>query len=95
MMQTSLFNYQEERENKNTLYEELKKIGYVDNHKMSILQVLWDLKSHQSNEVVNAGGKQYNARILELRREGWNIISERSINNSFFFRLLSHTKREI
>jgi hypothetical protein len=92
-MQLDLLNFEGASDSKKYLYDELKKNGYVDSHKMYILETLWDLKSHTSNEVVSAGGKQYNARVLELRREGWNIVCERGLDNQFYFRLLNHNRR--
>lgn len=100
MTQSTLFNFQEKANQDSSsysLYKELSDAGYVDNHKRQILEALWDLKSHSSDEIVLAGGKQYNARVLELRRAGWNIVSERSTSSShkFFFRLLSKDRRMI
>lgn len=59
------------------LYTELQQIGYTTGHQYQILSLLSDLQVHSTDEVMTAGGKQYNARILELRREGWDIESVR------------------
>ena len=69
-------------------YMTLEEIGYIDNHKTRILGLLWDLEEHPSDEVVKVGGKQYNARVLELRREGWKIVAIRKSATSFNFQLL-------
>ena len=95
MSQSSLFDFERAKPVSNGLYEELKTCGYVDSHKRSILELLWDMKSHASKSVQLAGGAQYNARILELRRDGWEIVTERSGEDPkiFFFRLYSHRRR--
>jgi hypothetical protein len=95
MSQSSLFDFQETKFVQQGLYDELKQCGYVDSHKKNILELLWDMKSHASKSVQLAGGAQYNARILELRRDGWEIITERSGEDPkiFFFRLYSHRRR--
>jgi hypothetical protein len=87
-IQTTLDNYNEEL----NVYLSLKDCGYIDNHKSQILLALWDLKPHTSDEVSVLGGKQYNARILELRRDGWDIVSARS-GLKFFFELKSRSRR--
>ena len=81
MVQTTLENY---TRTDVSLYDALKSCGYVDNHKLQILSALWDLETHNSDEIAKLGGKQYNARILELRRDGWKIINFRSGLKSFF-----------
>lgn len=76
------------------LFSELSECGYVEGHKRSLLILLWDLRSHSLPEIMSAGGSQYNARILELRREGWDIVNERSLQPvKSFYRLQSHTRR--
>lgn len=72
------------------VYSELKRLGYVENKKADILFLLWDLKNHSSSELVFVGGLQYNARIFELRREGFSIVSERLNDGSFTYRLENH-----
>lgn len=69
-------------------------MGYIGSHKDFILRLLWDKEEHTSDSVALAGGKQYNARILELRREGWQIIAIKQDKARFNFKLLSHDKRE-
>jgi hypothetical protein len=74
------------------LYKELESSGYVDNYKARVLKLLWDLELHESDDVVRQGGKQYNARINELRKEGWNIVSVRQ-GKKFKFQLQSREQR--
>jgi hypothetical protein len=74
------------------LYTALKQCGYIDSHKQQILKVLWDMQAHPNDEVVRAGGKQYNARILELRRDGWDIVCRR-IGQKYCFQLKSNERR--
>lgn len=81
-MQTSIVEYFD-------LNSILEQLGYKDNHQRQILSLLWDMQEHSSDSVAAAGGKQYNARILELRRKGWNIISLRKGKVCFNFKLLS------
>jgi hypothetical protein len=99
IIQSTLYNYQDTQGEQTLIpsrvYSELKLLGYVDNCKAQILFLLWDLKSHGLGEVKFAGGSQYNARILELRREGWKIINERSLNPiRSYYRLIDHARRE-
>ncbi len=75
-------------------YCELMQLGYVDGHKKAILCVLADMLPHSSDEVVMAGGKQYNARILELRRDGWNIVAVRKEKTRWDFMLLERERRK-
>jgi hypothetical protein len=95
LTQATLFNYDNLKDDKSFLYKDLCEAGYVDSHKYQILRLLWDLKSHASKEIQFAGGSQYNARVLELRREGWNIISERGFDTpiSTYFRLINRQQR--
>jgi hypothetical protein len=88
-LQTTLDNYKETNQG---IYQILKDTGYVDNHKAQILATLFDLKMHNSDEIASLGGKQYNARILELRRDGWDIVSIRS-GLKFFFKLREQKRR--
>ena len=90
MVQTTLDNFQDDVSV--SIYQILKDTGYIDNHKAQILTALFDLKAHSSDEIASLGGKQYNARILELRRDGWDIVSVRS-GLKFFFKLQSKTRR--
>ena len=76
------------------VYEELRRLYYIDNHKDAILRLLWPLKEVSGDLIAQAGGKQYNARILELRRDGWQIIAIRRGRVSFNFQLLSRERRE-
>lgn len=38
-----------------------------------VRDLLWDLKWHHFNELGRVGGVRYGARLLELRRLGWEI----------------------
>ena len=49
---------------------------YVQNHHQAILRLLSDYRWHSTAEIAKYGGKQYNARIYELRQEGYNIVNE-------------------
>lgn len=92
-VQATLYNFEDVRPV--DFYSELKSSGYLQGCKADILRLLWDLKSHSLFEVKLAGGSQYNARILELRRDGWNIINERSVAPvRSFYRLLNKEKRK-
>lgn len=96
-MKSILYNFESEPQSKNDdgLYLELQECGYVDNHKRAILERLWDMNPHTTQEIQIAGGAQYNARIKELRTDGWEIVSERALGTppKFFFRLLTRMKR--
>jgi hypothetical protein len=48
---------------------------YVQNHHSAILRLLSDHHWHSIAEISKYGGKQYNARIYELRQEGYNIVN--------------------
>lgn len=92
MAQATLYNFGEVT--REDFFLELRSLGYLDDCKASLLKLLWDLKSHSLVEVKLAGGSQYNARIFELRREGWNIINERSVDPlRSFYRLISRVRR--
>lgn len=97
MTQATLYNFQEITSDSSDLYKELQALGYVDNHKRAILELLWDLKPHTTKEVQIAGGAQYNARVKELRSDGWSIVSERALGTpaKFYFRLQYKERRWI
>lgn len=86
-MQLSLEKYTESQ----AWREHLKRLGYIESKKAEILFLLWDLNFHNTKQVNEAGGSQYNARIKELRNEGWDIDSEKLANGEWGFRLI---KRE-
>ena len=70
-----------------SIYIDLLDIGYQESHQGMILQLLSDLKEHSSDEVAIAGGKQYNARILELRAKGYDIVAIRINKCQFNYKL--------
>ena len=61
-----------------SLYQELSQ-EYIPNHLNRLMALLSDGLEHSTEEVIKVAGKQYNARIYELRKLGFNIISMRSI----------------
>ena len=65
---------------------------YIEFHQNRLLQLLWDCSAHTNDEVLQVAGKQYNARILELRRQGYDIVSTRQ-DGKFCFALLAKIKR--
>ena len=65
---------------------------YCFEHQSQLLALLWDMNLHSNDQVIQVAGKQYNARILELRRQGWEIVSVRE-NGKFYFQMKSKMPR--
>jgi hypothetical protein len=76
MNQTSLFDFgQKVQTNPQQLFEDLKNSGALDTQKRTILNILMDFEWH-TTATISKYIKQYNARIYELRKEGFYIVSE-------------------
>ena len=74
-----------------SLYQELQ-VNYVPNHLSKLLSLLSDSLAHSTDEIIKVAGKQYNARIYELRKLGFDIVSIRN-KDIFFYKL--HSKVDI
>lgn len=44
-------------------------------HRAAVLQLMLDLQWHGVAELMHVGGIRYGARLLELRRQGWKVVS--------------------
>jgi hypothetical protein len=54
-----------------------------------LLDLLWDLQWHEHLELRGASGKCYSARLLELKRLGWDIEDEPLRGSGKRYRLTS------
>jgi hypothetical protein len=68
-----------------SLYQELKE-NYIPKHLERLFRLFSDKLWHSTDEVIKVAGKQYNARIFEMRKEGFEIVSKK-INGKFGFTL--------
>ena len=67
---------------------------YAERHQCNLLRLLWDMKPHSNQEVINVAGKQYNARVLELRRQGYQIVNfYDKDSHCYHFKLLERCER--
>lgn len=62
-----------------SIYYELQET-YIPLHLQRLFSLLSDGLWHSTDEVIAVAGKQYNARIYELRKYNINIISIRVMN---------------
>ena len=69
--------------NASQLYQDLEAAGSFLTQRGKILQLLLDRKIHPLSEV-RCLASQYNARIHELRRVGYDIVSLRKGDETFF-----------
>ena len=61
-------------------------------HRDRVLNTLWDCKWHTFKELASVGGIRHSARILELRRLGYDIeASAPGADGNKKYRLLSKT----
>ena len=44
-----------------------------------VLRLLWDLQWHDAKELEGVGGNRFGARLLELRRLGYQVINEQHV----------------
>lgn len=59
-----------------------------------VLALLWDLVWHGYEELHRTGGIRYSARLLELRRLGYDIVTEGKKESGLRYRLKSRTPGE-
>lgn len=59
-----------------------------------VLALLWDLVWHGYEELHRTGGIRYSARLLELRRLGYDIVTEGKKESGLRYRLRSRTPGE-
>jgi len=67
-----------------SFYQELEQ-NYIPFHLQKLLTLLSDNQLHSTDEVIFSAGKQYNARIYELRRLGYSIISIRKDKLFYYY----------
>lgn len=58
----------------------------------AVLAKLWDLEWHSYAEILKVGGIRYGARILELKRLGWHVVSQEQPDGNSY-RLMSRTQQ--
>lgn len=57
-----------------------------------VLDMLWDKEWHEWHEIHRVGGVRYSARLLELKRLGYDIETKGSKVEGLSYRLRSFTK---
>ncbi len=59
-----------------------------------LLELLSDGHVHGQDQMEQAGGRRYGARLLELRREGYSVIVQAGLEpGSYFYRLAGWSAR--
>jgi hypothetical protein len=75
------------------LYQELRET-YIPFHLERLFLLFQDNQWHSNDEVIALAGKQYNARIFELRKEGYSIVSSK-LDGKYGFRIESRKEVSI